>query len=554
MKKIHILILLILILAGSLRLPWLASVPNGFHADEASFGYNSYSLLLTGKDEYGSRLPVSLKSFGDYKGAAYAYLGIPFVSAFGLNEFSVRLPTAIIGILLVLLIYLIVQKLTGNKAISLITSVLSAISPVSIFLSRTQNDPLLSVFFVLLGFYFFQHFISKGRSLYILLAGISWILSLYTYASPRAFMLPFIILLCIFFYKKIEGRRMKLQLIITLIIVIIINLNTLLGTSAERLNQLSIFNAPDVKLKLEEKIRNDTNTPLIITRIFHNKLVDYGQYIIDTYFKYVSYDFLFVQGGEPQRNRTPNAGLFYPLELLFFLLGIYQIFSKKINWGYFIIAWFFMVPLLLSFALDETPNIHRFFLAFLPFELLVGFGIYVFYKFMKKKKYLYILFLVIVPIIFAGNLAFYMHQLFIHEPVYRPWFRGYPYKELVASLNTYYPNYKKIIITKSQSTPYIYILFYNKYSPLKYQQLGSPRDLDYSGFDKYFFVPLDCPLSAKGATEKAEGEPGFLYINKGTCKTPLYNTKLLKTIKWKDNSPAFKIIEFIPTKSAETIK
>lgn len=552
--KNKILLLIIILIALFLRLPFLDSVPSGLHADEASFGYNSFSILKTGKDEYGIAYPLSLKSFGDYKAAVYAYIDIPFISLLGLNEFAVRLPTAIIGILLIILIYAIVKKLTGNNAIAIITSCLSAISPISIFLSRIQNDPLVSVFFVLLGFYFFQQFISKRKSFYIFIAGIIWILSFYTYASPRAFMLPFIILLYIFFYKKIEGGRMKIQLIITLLIVIIFNLNTLIGTSAERLNQLSIFNAPDVKLKLEEKIRNDINTPLLVTRIFHNKIVDYGQYISDTYFKYLSYDFLFIQGGEPQRNRIPNAGLFYPIELLFFILGIYQIFLKKIRWGYFIIIWFLMVPFLLSFALDETPNTHRFFLAFLPFELLVGFGIYSFYKYLRKKKNLYRLFLVLIPLIFAVNLAFYMHQLFVHEPVYRPWFRGYPYKELVASLNTYYPNYKKIIITKSQSTPYIYILFYNKYSPLKYQQLGSPRDLDYTGFDKYYFVPLDCPLSAKSGTDEAEGEPGFLYINKGTCVTPLKNTKVLQTIKWKDNSPAFNIIEYVSTGSVELKK
>lgn len=553
MKKIHILILLIIILAGSLRLPWLASVPSGFHADEASFGYNSYSLLLTGKDEYGNRLPISLKSFGDYKGAVYAYLDIPFVAVFGLNEFSVRLPTAIIGILSVLLIYLIAQKLTGNIAISLITSVLSAISPVSIFLSRVQNDPFLSVLFVLLGFYCFLLFLDKGKYRFLFITGIIWIISLYTYASPRVFIPPFIILISIFFYKKIDKKKSK-AIAIIFISIILLCLFTFIGNTAERVNQLSIFNTPDVRLKLEEKIREDEGSLLVVTRIFHNKIMDYGQYIIDTYFKYINYDFLFGRGGEPARNKTPDAALFYPIELLFFLFAVFQILSKKITWGYFSIAWFFIVPLILSFAVDETPNIHRFFLAFLPFELLVGFGIYTFYKSIKKKERLHKSFLMIIPLLFVANLAFYMHQLFVHEPVHRPWFRGYAYKELISSINTYYPNYKKIVITKAQSTPYIYILFYNKYSPVKYQKEGSPRDLDYTGFDKYYFVPLDCPLSAKSGTDEAEGKPGFLYINKGTCPVPLYNAKVLRTINWKDSSPAFKIIEYVSSQSAQQKK
>jgi len=38
-------------------------VPPGFNADEAAFGYNAYSLLKTGRDEYGTLLPLSIKSF-----------------------------------------------------------------------------------------------------------------------------------------------------------------------------------------------------------------------------------------------------------------------------------------------------------------------------------------------------------------------------------------------------------------------------------------------------------------------------------------------------------
>jgi len=41
--------------------------------DEASLGYNAYSILQTGRDEYGKLLPLIFKSFGDYKPGLYAY-------------------------------------------------------------------------------------------------------------------------------------------------------------------------------------------------------------------------------------------------------------------------------------------------------------------------------------------------------------------------------------------------------------------------------------------------------------------------------------------------
>ena len=65
--------------------------------DEAALGYNAYSILETGRDEYGQILPIIFKSFGDYKPGFYVYLTLPFIKVFGLNELSVRLPSIILG-------------------------------------------------------------------------------------------------------------------------------------------------------------------------------------------------------------------------------------------------------------------------------------------------------------------------------------------------------------------------------------------------------------------------------------------------------------------------
>src|SRR5688572_17254454 len=98
-KKAVILLLTVVILAAVLRLWNLSSNPPSLTWDEASLGYNAYSLLQTGKDEYGRLFPLNLKSFGDYKPAVYSYLIIPFIVVFGLNEWAIRLPSAIAGIL-----------------------------------------------------------------------------------------------------------------------------------------------------------------------------------------------------------------------------------------------------------------------------------------------------------------------------------------------------------------------------------------------------------------------------------------------------------------------
>ena len=114
MKKF--LLISIIVLAAFLRLYRLHEVPPGVNRDEASIGYTAYSLLLTGKDEYGRSFPLSFESFGDWKLPLYIYTTIPFVKIFGLSELAVRLPSALAGIASVAAIYYLVLELLKQNS------------------------------------------------------------------------------------------------------------------------------------------------------------------------------------------------------------------------------------------------------------------------------------------------------------------------------------------------------------------------------------------------------------------------------------------------------
>ena len=111
MKRSLTILLLITFLGLGLRLFRLADRPLGFTWDEAALGYNAFSLLKTGRDEHGQILPVVFKSFGDYKPGLYIYFTVPSVALLGLNEFAVRLPSALFGTLLIPVIFLLTYKL-----------------------------------------------------------------------------------------------------------------------------------------------------------------------------------------------------------------------------------------------------------------------------------------------------------------------------------------------------------------------------------------------------------------------------------------------------------
>ncbi|KKQ43486.1 MAG: hypothetical protein US60_C0001G0001, partial [Microgenomates group bacterium GW2011_GWC1_37_8] len=126
LSGLNIALLLIILLSFIVRVVGIGKYPVGFTQDEASFGYDAYSLLKTGKDQWGVSFPLVLRSFGDFKLPLYTYLTVPSVAIFGLNEFATRLPNAIFGALAVLATYLMVLEFTKDKKLALVSALFLA--------------------------------------------------------------------------------------------------------------------------------------------------------------------------------------------------------------------------------------------------------------------------------------------------------------------------------------------------------------------------------------------------------------------------------------------
>ena len=155
-KTAFLLLGLIFVIGIFLRFYKLGQIPPSLDWDEASMGYNAYTILKTAKDEYGNKLPISIRSFNDYKASIYVYLSTIPIALFGLNEFSVRFISALFGSLTVLLAYLLIKQLLSldkryknNIAIPLLTSFFLAISPWHIQFSRVAFEANLSLFYYL---------------------------------------------------------------------------------------------------------------------------------------------------------------------------------------------------------------------------------------------------------------------------------------------------------------------------------------------------------------------------------------------------------------------
>ena len=199
----HIVFLLIIFIGVILRFYQLGNNPPSLDWDETSIGYNAYSILKTGKDEYGSLFPVSIRSFDDYKPPLTIYLTVPSIATFGLNEFAVRFPFAILGVLAVVVMYFLVKELlpkwekNKQQIIALTSAFFLSISPWHLQFSRAAFEGSIGLFFLMCGLWLFFKGLRSGR--FLVIASIAFVLSLYSYHSFRLLIPLLLFFLTVFF-------------------------------------------------------------------------------------------------------------------------------------------------------------------------------------------------------------------------------------------------------------------------------------------------------------------------------------------------------------------
>lgn len=103
-----------------------------------------------------------------------------WVSMFGDSEFSLRLPSVIVGTGSVLMIYL-VGNLVFNRTTALIASLILAVSVFHIEYSQEARAYSLLAFLTLCSFYFFLKTLSGSKALYVIGYIITGVLLMYTH-------------------------------------------------------------------------------------------------------------------------------------------------------------------------------------------------------------------------------------------------------------------------------------------------------------------------------------------------------------------------------------
>lgn len=544
-----IILLLIIALAFTLRVYKLGSYPIGFLWDEAALGYNAYSILETGKDEYGKTLPLIFKSFGDYKPGLYVYMTIPSVAIFGLNEFAVRLPSALAGVAAVILIYFLIIRTLGNENIALWSSLILAMNPWHMNYSRGAWELNVMVTEILLGFYLLIRAIDTRKKAFLFASVVLFILTLFTYQAAKLLVPALLAAFCFLYRKKIteiDLRSKKMFLTIVVGGFMIFNLMTMLGGKAGRLKVMSIFSYPRSTEETNMFLGQDNGNKLDYT-VFHSAPFFFLRSILGRYFNYFSGKFLFIEGDwSNARNGVVFQGVLYYLDLLFLLTGISVLLSKNRKpFENFILFWLLVAPIPAALTRDSISAVRSFSMV-IPLTIMIAVGLNKSLEEIRKYKIIKHVFCSVIVAIYLFLFVRFLDIYFIHDAKYSSQQRLYGYKEAVEYIKNISVQKNKIIFSNKYGQPYIFYLFYTQYPPQQYQKqaalkenlygdVGEVEKLDNIVFKKMYFPgdradnnslfvgdEFDLPLS------DIVGQEGIV---------------MLKEIKFLDNKVAFRIVE-----------
>jgi 4-amino-4-deoxy-L-arabinose transferase-like glycosyltransferase len=463
--KPKIILIFIIFLGAFLRLINLGNLPNAYSPDELAQGYTAYSIIQTGKDEWGSKNLFNLQSFGDYKPPIQTLLMIPSIKLFGLTPFAVRLPNAIFSIATILLTYLIAKLLFNNSKISLLSSLFICLSPWSLPMSRIALEANLVIFIISLATYLFLISQKKQSILLLLISILFFGISLFTYHSAKIFTPLFIIFLII--HQKTYSRpKFLITSVFVFSLFLISNLYINSQIKSNRTGDIAIFNPTDhwsyVSNTQYEITQN--GLPYFITKLFYNKIIYLYETFTQNYLSYFSPQFLITQGaGETTYGMIPGygvLGLVPGIGFIFSLIFLIQKRSLESKKNLIFILSIILIPPLIAAIAKGQYSANRVSLMMPFIQIFSAFGLVTFIS--ETKKYQKIIY-VGISLIFAFTTLVFLQRYFFQGNQILAEGMLYGHQEA----NEYLKNTttSHIIYSRKLSEPQAYVSFFNQINP-----------------------------------------------------------------------------------------
>lgn len=480
-KKHTLSFLAIVVLSMVLNLVALDKAPAGVTADEIQQGYTGYSLLKTGRDEWGDLLPINPRGFGDYKPPLYSYLTIPFIALLGLDITAVRLPAAIAGVISVGLVYFLAKELFKSEKVGLLASFFLAISSWHVYFSRFAWESNVGLMLFLLGATSFLY-ARKERSYLIIISALAFGLSLFSYHSFKIVSTLFLVGV-IFYYRKhlfsIKREKILIALGVFAVLLAIAILGFMFFGGGRRASDVAIYKEENLSDLRNTQVSDELPQPF--NRVVNNRIDFLISRFAQNYLAYFSTVFL----NSPNRSDSsvfnlPGQWLIPLWQTIFFVYGLFLLIVRKNPYTKLLGLWLIIAPIPAALAKEymQTQRVH---VMLVLFPMIASFGVVEFFnklrnRLLKKTAYLFLIFLIFW--VSVKNIDYYFYHQFDRN------LGGmkYGYSEIVSFAHENEENYEKIIFTKKNSEPSIFVAFYTKMDPSVYQNYSK----NWINFEKDF--------------------------------------------------------------------
>jgi|SRR3989344_9700470 len=468
--KRHIFILfIILLIAGALRFWQLGQVPVSMSDDETRLVYNSYSIWKTGKDVNGLTLPLAFMMGGYAFNPVPIYLVSPFVGFLDITMFTSRLPFAIAGVLTVLSLYFLADKLLKNKTAAFLACLALSFSVWHLQISRFAYEGGIALFFYVLGITVFLY-LKKGKILGTIAAMLIFLLAFYSYSGTKLIFLPLIVILA---WYKLKELNFKQIIVITIFTVgaflSFAYLNKTQGAANYGSKQFFFQDVQQASLKVELE-RRGSAAPEFLRRLYHNKLTYWFKIFIGQYQYAFSPQYLFISQEGSGIFSVWFQGQLYYIEVPLILLGVLYLFHKRRRALLLLLLFLIIAPLPSGLGAEPiTYTIRSSFM--LPWLMIfVGTGIYSISWFIKNRKLSLTIYLLLFGT-YAYLIGGYLTQYYFEWVKYSPKYYSKSAQDISLFLGKEKKLRNKISIDGSGSMLLLHYALYNKLDPIIVQKL-----------------------------------------------------------------------------------
>ena len=553
-NKYLVLFVLVVLLGAFLRLWRLNAIPISLFGDEIDVGLQAKSILTTGKDYLSFKYPVMFRSFAEHRLPLQLYLAVPFVKVFGLNEWGVRLPSAMMGIVSLMIFYFLSKEFFNSK-LAIISTIFLSISPWALHFSRQANDANFVLPFLLLGILMFIKGLKNYK--YLVFSTILLSLSFYSYATASVFVPLFVVPLLILYRRRIFKygfQKLSILALVCLVILYPYIKVSFSGSSTKRYSDISINSGNEIARKVDES-RKWSNSSF--ARIYYNKVTVFLDENLRQYLSAYSTTFLFTDGDANPRHSVDGFGEFYHFDFLLIMLGIFvsiKHFSKATKEEkkkyLVILLWILIAPIPSSLTKEGANHAARLILLMPPLIILSALGFKYILSF-KKDFYLKAA-TVLLLLYMLFDIGKYFHRYYVIWANESWIYWGSGYKEMLTYVKSIDGEYSEIYINNTYEPALSRFLFWYDYDmPLFQKQFTGDRHIEniapgLNGFrlgDRYYFGDLQKPIEdliIEGRLVVASAKnditnPAILKDNP--------HIRLLNTFYSPDGTPIFYVID-----------